>query len=65
MLFSMLKWLHILSAFVAVGSNLTYAVWLGYAGRHPESMAFTLRGTSISTVAWRTAPTARCWVPGS
>jgi uncharacterized membrane protein len=44
MLFSILKWLHILSAIVAVGSNLTYAVWLGYAARHPESMVFTLRG---------------------
>jgi len=44
MLFSILKWLHVLSAIVAVGFELTYALRLSYAGRHPESMAFTLRG---------------------
>ena len=44
MLFSILKWLHILFAIVAVGANVTYAAWLGYAARHPESLSYTLRG---------------------
>jgi uncharacterized membrane protein len=43
-LFSILKWLHILSAIIAVGANITYGAWLAQAGRHPESLVFTLRG---------------------
>jgi uncharacterized membrane protein len=44
MLFPILKWLHVLFAVLAIGSNATYALWLRHAGRHPESLPFTLRG---------------------
>ena len=38
------KWLHVLAAIVALGSNVTYAVWLSLAGRDPKSLPFALRG---------------------
>ena len=44
MLFPILKWLHILFAIVALGSNATYALWLGHATRHPQALAFALQG---------------------
>jgi uncharacterized membrane protein len=44
MLFPILKWLHILFAILALGSNATYNLWLRHASRHPESLAFALRG---------------------
>jgi uncharacterized membrane protein len=44
MLFLILKWLHILFAILALGSNATYSLWLRHASRHPESLAFALRG---------------------
>lgn len=42
-LFDFLKWLHILSAIIAVGTNLTYGVWIARATRKPEALPFTLR----------------------
>jgi uncharacterized membrane protein len=47
MLFPLLKWLHILSAIIAVGSNVTYGVWITRATRTPENLAFTLRGIKL------------------
>jgi uncharacterized membrane protein len=44
MLFLILKWFHILFAILALGSNATYSLWLRHASRHPESLAFALRG---------------------
>lgn len=44
MLYLLLKWLHVLAAIVAVGANVTYGIWLAHASRHPEALAFTLRG---------------------
>lgn len=41
-----LKILHILSAIVAVGSNITYAFWLRWAGRDHARLAFALDGIS-------------------
>ena len=43
MLYLLLKWIHILSAIVAVGSNATYGVWLARAARNGEVLPFTLR----------------------
>ena len=44
MLFPLLKWLHVLSAIIAVGSNVTYGIWITRATRKPDDLAFTLRG---------------------
>ena len=43
MLFLLLKWLHVLSAIVAVGANVTYGIWLTRASRSPDVLPFTLR----------------------
>jgi len=45
--FLLLKWLHILSAIVAVGSNATYGLWSARAGRDPAHLGFVLRGIKI------------------
>ena len=38
------KFLHILAAIVAVGSNITYGVWNVRAARDPANTAFALKG---------------------
>ena len=43
-LYLFLKWLHVLGAIVAVGSNLTYFVWLRLGSRSSSSMKFALTG---------------------
>jgi len=40
----LLKYIHILSAIVAVGANVTYAVWNVRAAREPAHEAFALTG---------------------
>lgn len=47
MLYPILKWLHILAAIAAVGSNLTYAIWISRASRRPEALLFTLGGVKL------------------
>ena len=47
MLFLLLKWLHVLSAIVALGSNITYGIWITRATRKPEVLPFTLRGIKL------------------
>jgi uncharacterized membrane protein len=47
MLYLFLKWLHVLSAIVALGTNLTYGVWLARAPRSTETLLFTLRTVKI------------------
>src|SRR5205814_413201 len=42
-----LKWLHVLLAIAAVGTNLTYGIWLAHAARSPQALAFTLRGVKV------------------
>jgi uncharacterized membrane protein len=39
-----LKYLHVLLAITAVGSNITYAAWNARAPREPEHLGFALRG---------------------
>jgi uncharacterized membrane protein len=39
-----LKFLHILSAIVAVGSNVTYGIWNVRAAGDPSHMGFALKG---------------------
>jgi len=43
----LLKWLHVFSAIVAVGANVTYAIWLARGGRSPDALPFTLRGIKL------------------
>jgi uncharacterized membrane protein len=43
-LYTVLKFLHILLAIVAVGFNASYGIWLGPARREPEHLLHTLRG---------------------
>lgn len=42
--FLLLKWVHVMSAIVAVGSNVTYGVWGVRAKGEPEHLGFALRG---------------------
>jgi uncharacterized membrane protein len=39
-----LKTLHILFAIVAVGFNISYAIWQARAAREPQHMGYALRG---------------------
>jgi uncharacterized membrane protein len=39
-----LKYVHVLLAITAVGSNITYAAWNARAPREPEHLGFALRG---------------------
>ena len=47
MAYLLLKWLHVFSAIVAVGANVTYGIWLTRAGLNPEALPFTLRGIKL------------------
>jgi uncharacterized membrane protein len=41
------KFIHILAAIVAVGFNISYAVWIIRARRDPEHTAFALKGVKF------------------
>jgi len=43
-LYLVLKFIHILSAIVAVGANITYGVWNARISSQPNHAAFTLNG---------------------
>jgi uncharacterized membrane protein len=47
MLYLYLKWLHVLSAIVAVGANATYGIWLARASRDTDNLPFTLKGIKL------------------
>src|ERR1700730_9031785 len=42
--YSLLKFVHVLLAITAVGSNITYAAWNARGAREPQHLSFTLRG---------------------
>lgn len=44
MAFTIVKFIHILSAIVAVGLNISYAIWMIRAQREPTHTTFALRG---------------------
>jgi uncharacterized membrane protein len=44
MLVTIIKFIHILAAIVAVGMNISYAVWIIRAQRDPAHTAFALKG---------------------
>jgi hypothetical protein len=42
--YSLLKFVHVLLAITAVGSNITYAAWTGRGAMEPQHLSFALRG---------------------
>lgn len=42
-----LKLTHVLLAIVAVGTNVTYGIWLARAGGQPQHLGWTLRGVKL------------------
>ena len=44
MVFLIVKYIHILSAIVAVGLNISYAIWILRAQREPAHTTFALKG---------------------
>ncbi len=42
--YPLLKTIHVLAAVVALGSNVTYAFWLGRAGRDRDRLVYTING---------------------
>jgi uncharacterized membrane protein len=46
-LFVVVKYIHILAAIVAVGLNISYAVWIVRARRDPVHIAFALKGVKF------------------
>ena len=47
MFFLLVKWLHILSAIVAVGANVTYGIWIARASREQSVLPFVLRNIKL------------------
>jgi uncharacterized membrane protein len=45
--YDILKYIHILSAIVAVGANITYGVWSVRSRREPSHLAYTIRGIQL------------------
>jgi len=45
--FSLLKFVHVLLAITAVGSNITYAAWNVRGAREPQHLAFALKGITF------------------
>src|SRR5215475_5154511 len=47
MLYTTVKFIHILLAIIAFGFNATYGIWLARAQQHPEHLDFALRGVKL------------------
>jgi uncharacterized membrane protein len=47
LLFTILKFVHILLAIIAVGFNASYGIWLSRARQHPASAGILLRGVKL------------------
>jgi uncharacterized membrane protein len=47
LLFSLIKWIHVLSAIAAVGANITYGIWMTRASREPAVLPFVLRSIKL------------------
>lgn len=46
-LYELLKFVHVVMAIVAIGFNISYAVWLSRAAREPEHAPHVLRGLKV------------------
>ena len=64
-LYLVIKVLHVFAAIVAVGTNITYGVWIGRAQRDPGTLPFALRGVDSSTTGSRIPVTGFSCSPGS
>ncbi len=47
MIFLLVKWIHVLSAIMAVGSNATYGIWMSRARREPAVLPFVLHSIKV------------------
>ncbi|MEO8481826.1 MAG: DUF2269 family protein [Acidobacteriota bacterium] len=47
MLYLIIKWLHVLAAITALGSNITYGFWIARASREPAVLPFALRSIKL------------------
>ena len=47
MLFSLIKWIHVLAAIIAVGANITYGIWIARASREPNVLPFVLKNIRL------------------
>jgi uncharacterized membrane protein len=45
--YTLIKWVHVSMAIIAVGFNASYAVWLARVARAPEHQAYVLRGVKV------------------
>jgi len=45
--YTLLKFLHVLAAVVAVGTNVTYGVWIVRGSKDPKVLPFALRGVKL------------------
>jgi uncharacterized membrane protein len=45
--FTLLKWVHVLLAIVAVGFNASYGIWLARAAHEPDHEGHVLRGIKV------------------
>ena len=45
--YNLLKFVHVLLAITAVGSNITYGVWNLLAAREPTNLLYTLKGIAF------------------
>jgi len=45
--YTLLKFVHVLLAIIAVGSNITYGVWNALAAREPAHVPFVARGIAF------------------
>jgi uncharacterized membrane protein len=43
MLYLFFKWLHVLAAITALGSNITYGFWMNRAARTPQALVYILQ----------------------
>lgn len=46
-LYAVLRFIHVLLAITAVGSNITYGVWIARAARAPQHLDYVLRGVKL------------------
>lgn len=46
-IYTILVYIHIVSALVAIGFNFTYVVWIQRGTRNPDSLAFALKGVKF------------------
>jgi uncharacterized membrane protein len=46
-IYLLIKVVHVFAAIVAVGTNITYGVWIGRAKRDPGTLPFALRGVKF------------------